>query len=414
MIDNFFTKYADFSGRARRKEYWLFLLYYSIAIVVFGFIDGTTHNYIGDSKIGILSCILYFFMVIPAWAVCFRRLHDTGRSGWWILIGFIPIIGSIVLLIFLCTASDNGENKYGESPFASTVRPDRSRQDSVITTLPKPQQHTNILTKAPVRNEETDQPDFTDSQNLSSKYVSKNVSKNPLTHRGSSSEIGTLTNTQGSTPPITKLEIPMNEEELWAQALNEYESPSRRVGLWAKAFSEVDGNEPAAKAKYLKWRFDEILKEKQKEASDKKYIEKQAEAIDNKQEVAANIQSGVILKPEKPKNIQEVWDSLDVPSREIASKYLSKYASYLNHEDKHTFSKELNLSTNIWSASHQVLFTAVLLCIAYNVGIKKFQFTPPAMDEVTQLLKRVPPLNNVKLPNSITDISLSVLDKTRI
>ena len=108
-------KYAVFSGRARRKEYWYFVLWYmiiSIGLAIIGYAIG-----IG----GILQGIYALAVLIPNLAVAVRRLHDTGRSGWWLLIGLIPLIGAIVLLVFMFTDSHPGENEYGPSPKAAAA-----------------------------------------------------------------------------------------------------------------------------------------------------------------------------------------------------------------------------------------------------------------------------------------------------
>ena len=89
-------KYADFSGRARRKEYWFFILFYLIILIVLMIVDGFVGTQLGGAGFGILTCIYALAMLIPALAVTVRRLHDTGRSGWWILIQFVPLVGSIV------------------------------------------------------------------------------------------------------------------------------------------------------------------------------------------------------------------------------------------------------------------------------------------------------------------------------
>jgi len=101
-------KYAVFEGRARRKEYWMFFLFNIIIAVVLGIIDGIL-------GIGVLSAIYMLAVLVPGIAVTVRRLHDTGRSGWWILIGLVPIVG-LVLLVFMFLDGTPGPNKYGPSP----------------------------------------------------------------------------------------------------------------------------------------------------------------------------------------------------------------------------------------------------------------------------------------------------------
>ncbi|WP_417395322.1 DUF805 domain-containing protein [Gimesia chilikensis] len=108
-------KYADFSGRARRKEYWMFVLMnflVSILISFVGAVIGDTDGLIAVS----LSGVYALFIFIPSLAVTVRRLHDTNKSGWWILITFVPLIGGLVLLIFMIMDSDPNTNAYGANP----------------------------------------------------------------------------------------------------------------------------------------------------------------------------------------------------------------------------------------------------------------------------------------------------------
>nr|WP_228030323.1 DUF805 domain-containing protein [Gimesia benthica] len=108
-------KYAEFSGRARRKEYWMFALMnflISILISIVGAVIGDTDGLIAVS----LSGVYALFIFIPSLAVTVRRLHDTNKSGWWILISLVPLIGGLVLLIFMVIDSDPNENAYGPNP----------------------------------------------------------------------------------------------------------------------------------------------------------------------------------------------------------------------------------------------------------------------------------------------------------
>jgi len=105
-------KYAVFSGRARRKEYWFFVLFSVIISLVLGVVDG----FAGLG--GVLGGLYALAVLIPSIAVGVRRLHDTGRSGWWLLIGFIPLIGLIVLIVFMVGDSESGSNQYGVNPKA--------------------------------------------------------------------------------------------------------------------------------------------------------------------------------------------------------------------------------------------------------------------------------------------------------
>lgn len=111
------SKYVDFQGRARRPEYWWFILFVVLGSLVLGTLDamifGTTET--GD-QIGILSAIFSLAVVLPSLAVAIRRLHDTDRSGWWILLGLIPVVGFLVLLYFYVQKGTEGDNRFGPEP----------------------------------------------------------------------------------------------------------------------------------------------------------------------------------------------------------------------------------------------------------------------------------------------------------
>jgi uncharacterized membrane protein YhaH (DUF805 family) len=102
--------YAEFEGRARRMEYWMFIL---VNLVIL-FMLGVLEFLFGLS--GTLASLYSLAILIPGIAVSVRRLHDTDRSGWWILIGFIPLLGILVLLVFYCTGGDPGDNDFGPDP----------------------------------------------------------------------------------------------------------------------------------------------------------------------------------------------------------------------------------------------------------------------------------------------------------
>jgi len=109
-------RYADFEGRARRSEYWFFVLFSYISIIVVSVVFGILGSMVSEvvGMIGLVGVMLALF--VPQLAVYVRRLHDTGKSGWWILFGLVPLVGSIVLLVFLCTDSTPGSNQYGPNP----------------------------------------------------------------------------------------------------------------------------------------------------------------------------------------------------------------------------------------------------------------------------------------------------------
>ncbi len=122
----FIDNYANFDGRARRAEFWYFTLVNVILAFVFGFFAVITGFLEGGNDVPvafIVSMILFFLgylvMLIPSIAVAVRRLHDTGKSGWWYLLRVIPFVasvGSIVLLVFYCIEGDRGQNEYGPDP----------------------------------------------------------------------------------------------------------------------------------------------------------------------------------------------------------------------------------------------------------------------------------------------------------
>jgi uncharacterized membrane protein YhaH (DUF805 family) len=115
-------KYAVFNGRARRKEYWYFHLFNIIINTVLTVIEVITGSFSPEAGIGFLLGGIYALAVlIPGIAVSVRRLHDTERSGWWFLIVLVPIIGAIVLLVFMVQDSKPGQNQYGANPKGATA-----------------------------------------------------------------------------------------------------------------------------------------------------------------------------------------------------------------------------------------------------------------------------------------------------
>ncbi|MCP1122685.1 DUF805 domain-containing protein [Bacillus sp. 3103sda1] len=105
-----FKNYAGFQGRARRKEYWMFFLINLIVTIILEIL-------VAVSFVFLIPFLLYALAIIlPSLAVGARRLHDTGRSGWWQLLSLIPVVGGIVLIIFFCQDSEEYDNKYGPYP----------------------------------------------------------------------------------------------------------------------------------------------------------------------------------------------------------------------------------------------------------------------------------------------------------
>lgn len=110
-------QYADFNGRARRKEYWMFVLFNAIFTVVAMVIDNVAGlKFSPEIPYGFVYALYGLAALIPSIAVGVRRLHDVGKSGWWYLLGFIPIIGTIWILVLFCTEGTPGSNEYGVNP----------------------------------------------------------------------------------------------------------------------------------------------------------------------------------------------------------------------------------------------------------------------------------------------------------
>ena len=107
--------YMNFEGRARRKEYWMFILVHVIIVIALSVIESMVGLTIGD-EFGILSGIYALGVLLPTIAVSVRRLHDVSKSGWWILIGLIPLVGALVLLYFYVSDGKAGDNEYGPNP----------------------------------------------------------------------------------------------------------------------------------------------------------------------------------------------------------------------------------------------------------------------------------------------------------
>jgi uncharacterized membrane protein YhaH (DUF805 family) len=105
-------QYADFNGRARRSEYWFYILFYMLIIIALALLEALLMP-------GVLTGLFTLGLLLPSLAVAVRRLHDTDRSGWWVLIAFLPLIGGLVLLVFMVLDGTEGENRFGPSPKAA-------------------------------------------------------------------------------------------------------------------------------------------------------------------------------------------------------------------------------------------------------------------------------------------------------
>lgn len=112
-------KYAKFEGRANRPQYWYFVLTQFLAFFILELLCVIPFVNI----IAFLALlVLLLGLIVPALAVAVRRLHDTNRSGWWLLLYFVPIVGAIVLLVFMCLEGTKGANKYGDEPVVENYK----------------------------------------------------------------------------------------------------------------------------------------------------------------------------------------------------------------------------------------------------------------------------------------------------
>jgi uncharacterized membrane protein YhaH (DUF805 family) len=119
-LDILTNKYADFNGRARRKEYWMWTLYYTIVLLFAMVLDnvlGLNFELLGQNLgYGWLYVTIGITHLIPGLGIVVRRLHDVGKSGWFYLIILIPLIGFIWILVLFCTEGDKEDNKWGSNP----------------------------------------------------------------------------------------------------------------------------------------------------------------------------------------------------------------------------------------------------------------------------------------------------------
>jgi uncharacterized membrane protein YhaH (DUF805 family) len=132
--------YASFSGRSTRSQYWLFTLFFFIAMFVGAVLDEMAGTSLPDGG-GPITVIIIAAHLLPYFAVFVRRMHDIDRSGWWLLVGVVPLVGFIAHIVFLCTASTPGTNRFGPpvgtaaetAAGANTAAPARQPASSVDT-----------------------------------------------------------------------------------------------------------------------------------------------------------------------------------------------------------------------------------------------------------------------------------------
>ena len=138
FTDPILKQYADFSGRATRREFWMFNLSFFLLLLLTTFIMGfvSTMGSVLSTVTLIVFVIGFLGTIIPALAITVRRLHDIDRSGWWILLNFIPYVGGIIMLVFYCLPSQAGVNRYGANKYgvAASMSPSQPQEVSATET----------------------------------------------------------------------------------------------------------------------------------------------------------------------------------------------------------------------------------------------------------------------------------------
>lgn len=113
-VTSVLNNYANFQGRATRSEYWYWFLFYILLSAATNIVDaGLRHVFLIHGLFSIIAALIYLFLFVPNLAVGVRRLHDLDKSGWWLLLVFIPLVGPIILLVWFCTSGTPGANQYG-------------------------------------------------------------------------------------------------------------------------------------------------------------------------------------------------------------------------------------------------------------------------------------------------------------
>lgn len=243
-----FSKFADFSGRATRSEYWWFALASILFSYFFGFVIGFFSVIFESSDAERIVNIFIFLNSIiwgiPQCAVGSRRLHDIGKSGWWQLL-YLTVIGVIPLIYWLTRPSHSSENEFGkldnsvlnnkESSAADDSTQSKERGDNIINASKD-----NSVTAGKSMNPSSMEDAYNNA------FMRTSVSEKILNFKLVDDD---------------RNNVVINEDEIWEKVFKEFESDQRNLGLWARLFSEHEGNETKAKAEYLKIRSEIIRTE---------------------------------------------------------------------------------------------------------------------------------------------------------
>ncbi len=118
-VKSAFARFNDFETRSSRSEFWWFMLLYFLVGLVVGIIEFTLFGQGMGMTRGIIDLLVFLVFFVPTISVTARRLHDIGRSGWWQLIGLIPLIGALVLLYWAVKTGEDGDNRFGANPLGA-------------------------------------------------------------------------------------------------------------------------------------------------------------------------------------------------------------------------------------------------------------------------------------------------------
>lgn len=129
---NILKRYAIFRGREARKEYWMFVLFNGILAMIALILDNVLGLTVGHMKFGVFYLIFTLTLLVPTLAVTSRRLHDIGKSAWWMLLAFVPVVGTIWLIVILAGEGYMGTNMYGDSPFYKEYDDDTDESEGVL------------------------------------------------------------------------------------------------------------------------------------------------------------------------------------------------------------------------------------------------------------------------------------------